>query len=164
MLASILSAYDGLKSALSIVQGLNAATTQVQINDVKIMLQQHILDAQNALTEANGAQSTARQRIRDQEQEIMNLKDWSAEKERYQLKALGRRAFGYTVKPGMERSEDPHWLCQNCFDTGHKSALQFSGISNPGGGTGLMASWGCGHCKTTVWVSRNHSPSFREDD
>jgi len=124
MLASVLSAYDGLKSALGIVQGLNATNTQVQINEAKIPLQQYIIDAQSALTASNQAQAAATDDVRRLEQEIVRLKDWSAEKKRYQLKRFHPGTLAYALQPGMAAGDPPHFLCKHCYDRGEPSTLQ----------------------------------------
>ena len=60
MLAEISMGLSSLKAASDILKGLNAANTQAAINDVKLVLQPHIIDAQQALAAANEAQATIR--------------------------------------------------------------------------------------------------------
>jgi len=162
MLAEISAGLSSLKAAFDLAKGLNAASAQADINEVKITLQEHIFSAQQALAAANEAQTAAAQRVRELEQEIVRLKDWSAEQQRYELKAIGERAVAYAEKQGVTDPKAPHWLCQPCFDGGHKAALQFSGMANPGGNSGLMASWDCGRCKARVWTERYAHPGDPE--
>jgi hypothetical protein len=88
MLAEISAGLSSLNAISDIVKGLNAANTQAAINEVKIGLQDHILKAQQALFVAQQAQATASQRIGELEQEIVRLKDWESEKQRYELKPM----------------------------------------------------------------------------
>lgn len=160
MLAEISAGFSSLKAASDIIKGLNAANTQAAINEVKISLQERIFEAHAALSAAQTAQATTLQRISELEQEIMQLKDWEREKQRYQLNAIDRGAFAYVPKPGMDSSEPPHWLCANCFNRGQKSFLQFKGQdAMPGGGRGDHSTYACDACKSSVKVFYTRNPS-----
>lgn len=124
MLAEISAGLGGLKTAFDIVQGLNASAKTAAINDIKIALGQHILEAQAALTLAGEAQATAVETIRNLEQEIVYLKDWSAEKQRYELKKFYPGTLAYVLKAEMANGEPIHSLCANCYEQDKKSVLQ----------------------------------------
>ena len=156
VMVTIGAAYAGLKEALGIVQGLNATNTQVQINDAKIPLQEHILNAQMALTTANETQAAAAERIRSFEQEIVRLKDWSGEKENYELKALGRGAFAYMLKPAVRGAEPAHWLCTRCYGDGKKSIMQGQGTAKER----RDMVHGCPLCKATLTVRHWTVPQY----
>jgi hypothetical protein len=164
MLAEIASGLGSLKAAKDIVQGLNAAKTEAAINGVKIELQGLILDAQQGLFAAQEAQSADTRRIADLEQEIVRLKDWTTEKESYQLVAVDRGAFAYMPKPGMEKGEPAHWLCTNCFNHGHKSFMQHKGHGTSVGGRSDEALFGCDSCKASMRVHWSNKPSYSVRD
>lgn len=127
MLAEISAGLSSLKAISDIVQGLNAANIQLSINDIKIGLQDHILKAQQALFTAQQAQTESSQKIGELEQEIMRLKNWEAEKQRYELKPLRDGDYAptaYAVKESMTNGEPAHWICANCYQKGVKSILQ----------------------------------------
>jgi hypothetical protein len=153
----IIAAIGGLKTAYDIAKGLNATATAVQINDVKLTLQEHIMAAREALSVAQEAEAASARRIADLEKEIMRLKDWSTEKERYELVNVWQGAFAYMPKPGMRGSEPAHWLCTNCFDHGRKSFMQ-----NKGGVDG--AQFGCDACKASFRVASRVQPFYPEAD
>jgi hypothetical protein len=90
------------------------------------------------------------QRIRELEQEIVELKHWDCEKEYYQLTQLAPGVFVYALKPGIAQDEPPHNLCTNCFDQGQKSILQ---SCEPGSEITL---YGCPRCKTKLRI--DHQP------
>jgi hypothetical protein len=160
MIAEIAAGLSGLKAASDIVKSLQATATQSAINDVKIGLQQHIMEAHTALMAAQMAEATASGRIRDLEQQIVELKDWEADKQRYQLQAIDRGCFAYMPKPGMEVGEPPHWLCANCFNRRHKSFLQFKGRDQDRPGHRADTSnYGCDTCKATLKVYYTRKPS-----
>src|SRR5580700_3173673 len=123
VIAEIGAGLASLKAALELAKGLNAVAGEAKINEVKIGLQGHILDAQQALSDAREAHTADIDRIHGLEQEIVCLKDWEAEKQRYQLEEVVIGTFAYSPKPGMENGEPRHGLCANCFQQGEKSIL-----------------------------------------
>lgn len=158
--SELLGAAQGLKFAFDALQRLNSAAKAAAINEVKIALTQHIIEAQQALTAAGIAQANAAETIRDLEQQIADMEDWKGEKERYQLKAVDTGAFAYMHKPGMENGEPAMWLCQTCFEKRHKSPLQFrEQLKSHSGGRGLHSSWACNQCKTGIVVHYNRNPA-----
>lgn len=128
MLAEISAGLSSLKAAFDITKGLNATNTQATINEVKIPLQQHIIDAQQALSAASEAQAAAAERIRQLEQEIVSLKDWSAEKENYELADTGQGSLAYKFKEGVEPPQPSHWICPQCYEDGKKSILKHESL------------------------------------
>ena len=160
--AEIMAAFQGLKTGLGMLQALNATAKAAAINEVKVQLTQHILEAQQALTAAGMAQADAAQRIAKLEQQIAGMEDWETEKQRYQLKAIDAGAFAYMHKAGMECGEPAMWLCQTCFEKRHKSPLQFRGQdrgSGASGGRGSHSRWGCNQCKAEVVAHYHRNPS-----
>ncbi|WP_310474012.1 hypothetical protein [Sandarakinorhabdus sp.] len=111
----VMAAVSGLKIAYDMAKGLNAATTQVQITEVKIALLEHIMSAREALSSAQAAEAESARLIDELKQEIARLKDWSKEAQRYQLINVRNGAMAYAPKPGLENGEPAHWLCANCF-------------------------------------------------
>ena len=159
VIAEISAGLGSLKAAKDLIQAMNGMQTGAAINDVKLTLQGHMLDAQQGLFAAQEAQSTSTSRIRDLEQQIVALKDWSAEKQRYQLHDVGRGAMTYVPKLGMENGEPPHWLCVRCFGQGQKSFMQFKGQSvTKTGGNGDTSTYGCDACKASLVVSYRTNP------
>jgi hypothetical protein len=137
-----------------IVQGMNAAKGEAAINSVKIELQGLILDAHQGLFAAQEAQSADARRIAELEQEIVRLKDWSAEQERYQLVDIWRGSVAYMPKPEMDEGEPAHWLCSNCFNQRRKSFLVFQGQVGPN------AHYKCGSCNATMTVDYRCKPTY----
>jgi Zn finger protein HypA/HybF involved in hydrogenase expression len=160
MIAEITAGLSGLKSASDIIKTLQTTATQATVNEVKIGLQQHIMEAQTALFAAQQAETASAGRIRDLEQQIVEMKDWSREAERYQLQAIDRGCLAYVPKSGMENGEPPHWLCASCFNRRHKSFLQFKGRDQDRPGHRADTSnYGCDTCKATLKVHYGRKPS-----
>lgn len=149
-LAEIAAGFEALKAAAGLVQALNASATQATINEVKLELQQRLLDAQRALLAAQEAEATTTARMRDLEQQIVKFEDWEREKQRYELKAIAPGAFAYVPKAGMENGDPPHWLCANCFENRRKSIYQKLPGSSAQTALRIPTSYECGTCKSKV--------------
>jgi hypothetical protein len=160
MLAEIGAGLGSLKAMKDIVQTLNSVRNEVAVNSVKIELQAHILDVQQALLAAQEAGAATARRIAELEQEIVGFKDWRGEAERYQLQDVGRGATVYALKLGMENGEPPHWLCANCFNQRRKSLLQFKGQDKrPGGGNAETSNYACDACRSSFKVHYTIKPA-----
>ncbi len=163
-ITEISAGLNSLKAAKDIVKALHAIQAGADLNEIKISLQGHILEAQEGLFAAQEAQSASARRIADLEQEIVRLKDWSAERERYHLVNVCRGSFAYMPKPGMEKGQPAHWLCTNCFDHGKKSYLSFKGQDKSrSGGNGDESTYGCDTCKGSIKVNWRRKPVYPSD-
>ena len=120
----VLGAAQGLKLAFDMLQGLNATAKAAAINEVKVALTQHIIEAQQALTAAGIAQANAAETIRDLEKRIVQFENWDAERERYELADAGQRSFAYRLKPEMENGQPAHWICPHCYERREKSIMR----------------------------------------
>lgn len=158
MIGEISAGYASLKTALDIAKGLNAANTQVQINEAKIALQQLILDAQQSLSLANESQAVSAKRISELEKEIADLKAWDAEAEKYELKEVSFGAMAYVPKPDTDAAKTAHWLCANCFEQKKKSYLQISAQ------LGSNRVYKCRGCDGHVAIQCGVSPSISQSD
>lgn len=124
MLTEIAGGFASLKAAKDILAAFNGVQTAIAVQEVKFTLGGHLLDAQQALSTAQDAVSTLTSSIGELEAEIAHLKDWEADKERYELADAGQGTLAYRVKAGMETGEPTHWLCPRCFGDTKKSILQ----------------------------------------
>ena len=120
----LMGAYQGLKIGLGMLQGLNAAAKEAAINEVKVQLTQHIIEAQQALTAAGMAQADAAEKICALEQQIVQFENWQAERERYELADTGQGSLAYRLKSVVEDGEPPHWLCPHCYEGRKKSIMK----------------------------------------
>lgn len=155
MLAEISAGLSSLKAAFDITKSLNAANTQASINDVKIPLQQHIIDAQQALSAASETQSADARRIAELEQEIMRLKDWSAEKQDYVLADTGQGSLAYEYLEGVESGHPAHWICPQCYEDGKKSILKHESL--PVGRADTLVCHRCGFDVVTHGVRHDQN-------
>lgn len=108
-----------------------------------------VLEAQMDAINANKAHAAEVDRIRELEAKIAGFENWNAEKERYELKAIGRGALAYMLKPEVRGTLPPHWLCANCYEKGEKAYLQAKASAG--------VSTACPRCNATV-VPDRHQP------
>lgn len=106
-----------------------------------------LITAQSVAMASQEKQSTLTQRITELEKEIMQLKDWNREAERYQLTELTSGVFAYMVKSGMENGEPSHYLCANCFSQREKTILH---LDDPG--TMVRCFYFCPRCNGKFYV------------
>lgn len=82
-----------------------------------------ILDSLTKAVQATEVQQTQLDEIRALKAEVADLKTWGAEKHNYELKNNWTGAVAYMLKPEARGTEEPHWLCPNCYTNGKKSFL-----------------------------------------
>jgi hypothetical protein len=113
----------GLKPAIDLAQSvLNLVGAGKGRDDALKLYGQVVAAHQSALT-AQASQEALLKEKRQLEEELGRLKDWNAEKQRYQLQDVGQRCMAYALKPGMENGEPPHSICATCYQEGRKSIL-----------------------------------------
>lgn len=154
MLAEISAGVSSLNAAFDIAKGLNATNTKIAINEVKIALQQHIIEGQTALAAAGQADAAATQRIRELEQKLMEMEKWEGEAQRYELKQFPSGTFAYELKPSEAASEPPHRICPHCYQDRHKAILQTT--AKHSGGELVQ----CLRCKSILELSPFQSRSI----
>jgi hypothetical protein len=122
--SAIGAAVTSLRLAGDIAKGLISLNTMAEVQAKAIELNEKIIDAQHRIFEANAAQSELVERVRKLEGEIARMKDWEAEKQRYQLVVPFTGCTVYALKASMSNGEAAHYLCANCFQEGKRSFLQ----------------------------------------
>jgi len=158
MIVDFAAGFQSIKAALDLIKGLNAVSNSNAVAEAKAPLINHLIDLQQTLLAVQQAEAAATKTIGQLEQEIVRLKDWSAEKSTYQLTAICDGAVAYMRKPGMEAGEPPHWLCANCYGGSKKSILQFQNEEIDMMGSHAFDAWGCGQCRGKIMVRGHKSP------
>ncbi len=117
MVGEVFAGLGAIKTAFDIAKGLKDIDDVTRRNAAVIELQEKILVAQET-------QSTLITRVSELEQEVVCLKNWEADKKRYQLADIGRGVVALALKPTMNDGEPMHYLCADCAAKGQKSYLQ----------------------------------------
>jgi hypothetical protein len=127
--AEIAAGITILRATLDIAKAMVGLRDAEAFRAKSIELQETILRALDKGIQAREAYSAQLDRIRALEAEVADLKTWDAEKEKYELKAIGMGCVAYMLKPEARGTEPPHWLCPNCYAQGKKSFIQPSGAT-----------------------------------
>ena len=154
MLTAITGAFAGLKEAGSLLKGFNQLKTEAEVAQKTIELNQIIASVQNDLFDAQSTYSAAISRIDELEKELMQIKNWAAEKQRYQLHELAPGSFVYRLKEEMTHGEPVHDICTQCYENGIKSILQFNGYQSS------FHKYSCSRCQNVVLEPREYPDAF----
>lgn len=121
---TINAAFTGFKTAVDIIKKLIElkafADHQVLLAD----LTGAVISAQGATLQFQAENAALISEKTNLEKELLRLKTWEAEKQRYELKEVGRNVFAYVLKESMRGGEPIHWICTNCYNDNVKSILQ----------------------------------------
>lgn len=116
-MVDIAAGYTALKTAYDIAKGLKDIDDRVKLNAAIIELQEKILAAQEATSEA-------RDRLRELEADLAARDAWEATASRYVLKDYGGQTFAYELLPERADGEPIHRVCPSCFERRTRSILQ----------------------------------------
>jgi hypothetical protein len=149
-IAGTISALKGAGDIAKAMIGLrDAQAMQAQV----IELNNQILAAQHSAFAAREESTTLVARIGELEKEVARLKDWEAEKKRYELIQLGPGVVALAIQESMRGSEPPHYICADCASSGKKSYLQ-AHVSGP-----YYDEFRCGGCGFKIGINKGTPPS-----
>lgn len=124
-----MAAIAGMMGSIKAVKDITAAMVSIRdtnaFQEKQFELQSAAIDLQASVFAVNEERTALLDRNRELEAEIARLKNWEAEKQRYELcqtSSIGN--FAYRTKPEMRGLEPSHYLCASCFTDGKKSVLQ----------------------------------------
>jgi len=94
-------------------------------------LMSKILEVQTFAFEEQLVKKSLSEQIGALEKEILNFKNWEAEKTKYYLRSIGLGAVVYALKDEpMNEGEPFHQICAHCYEKQCKSILQFESVNN----------------------------------
>ena len=141
----IQGAITGLKTAYDIVIGMGKLNTLEQVQTKSIELGQIIIAAQTSVFNAYAAQSAMIEEIRTLKEEIVRVKAWESQKNRYKLTTQWKAGgIAYALKESTKESEPPHLICTKCYEDGRKSIL------NPLANSNGFIAYICPVCKSQI--------------
>jgi hypothetical protein len=120
-LPQAMASLNAASTMLSSLVGLrDFAKYATQLNE----LHSHIIKANTTIISEQQSHLALTAKIQELEKECMRLKNWSAEKERYSRKQIAYGIFAYLENDRVERVQESHKLCCNCFENTIHSTLQ----------------------------------------
>lgn len=123
MIAEIKAALSAAKVTKELASALVDARDATKRNELVIEFQSSMLDLQAKMFAINSTYEGLLTVKKDIEAELMKLKDWEVEKEKYYLSRIRDSVFVYTLKESENSSSPNHWLCPNCFEERTKSII-----------------------------------------
>jgi hypothetical protein len=111
-----------------------------------------VIELQKEILSAQQQQATLIERVRDLEKEVARFETWETEKKRYELKALARGAYAYSLKAEEQGIEPPHYICTACYENCKKSILQIVPSNSARMALGMGATFRCPLCKSEIGV------------
>lgn len=132
MYAEILSTIQSAKTLFEVVKANKGLAEYNEIVAAVSDVNTKLMSATGVALASQEKQMTLTNRVSDLEKEIVELKNWNHEAERYQLTALCPDVTVFTLKPGMENDEPPHKLCTACFGKRQKGYLNQTNMNGAG--------------------------------
>jgi cell division protein FtsB len=117
MAAEVFAGLGAIKTAFDMAKGLHS------IHDVAAR-DRAVIDLQKEILAAQQAQSELIARVSELEKEVSHLKNWEADKARYELAEIAPGIVAFAVKEGLRNGEPFHRICATCCAAGKKSCLQ----------------------------------------
>lgn len=135
--------------------GTDTAPMLDQMSEQVRQLQTHILSVQSTAFNLQSENSRLTDHVAKLKAELAKMEDWSAEKEKYKMKAIGGTMV-YALKPDFVNSEPPHWICSFCYDNNQKSVLVPEPKLGPRGRG--PDSWSCPRCTSKFSIPMGAQP------
>ena len=140
-LAALLTSLTQLQN---IAKALLSLRDFEKLNTTVIELQNAIITAQQQTIAIQGSYTILEAKAHGLEAELVRLKDWSAEKQKYTCREVAKGVFAYVENGDVNDFGHVHKLCCKCFEDGQKSLLQQS--NEPQRSIGLN----CQRCKSKL--------------
>ena len=100
-----------------------ASSDEAKRNAQLIEFQRVIIQLQSSIAAIQNQNASLLRDKDDLEKQIVGMKNWDAEKQRYALVTVFDGIVVYALKESVSQGETPHHLCTNCFNNGKKSFL-----------------------------------------
>ncbi|EMB5660448.1 hypothetical protein [Pseudomonas aeruginosa] len=124
MMDAISGALTAVTSVLSLSKDISNARTDHEIAVKTGELSERLGQVLEMLITAQTGYLTLLEEKRQLEADLVQFKDWTHEKQRYQLHQFPAGALAYRIKPEMQGSEPAHEICADCYQKGIKTILQ----------------------------------------
>jgi hypothetical protein len=141
--------FSDITTALTSIKVASDLTTLVLNTKVNNAVTQKAIELQSAIISLQSAImsiQTENQKLLAEndslKQQLVNIEDWNAEAQKYNLTDIGGGVFVHAIKPGQTESGPSHWLCTHCYHNRKKSLLQRGEMTHRGW------KYYCPNCKT----------------
>jgi len=126
MIEYIPLAISSLNAAKDIASGLLHLRDFDKITSATMELKGHLVQTYDHIISEKERVLVLQSQISELKKECVRLKDWSAEKEKYECRQIAHGVFVQIDKTCQGNFEQAHKLCCNCFNKTIKATLQQS--------------------------------------
>jgi hypothetical protein len=113
-----------LGSALGLATKLLSLKSASERQACLIELQQILVAANSAALSLQNQNAALLHDKQELEKEVVRLKDWSEDRENYELREIGPGAFAFVSKTSVQPMTKAEKLCATCFRKGEYAILQ----------------------------------------
>ena len=131
MHTEISSAIASAKVALDIAKAAHGLSNYNELVAAVSEVNTKLVDATVVTLASLEKQSALASRVGDLEKELVQIKNWKAEADNYEILEVARGVFAYVIKGNVQPLHSAHKFCSNCFHQYKKSFLQESRDTTP---------------------------------
>lgn len=124
MINELLLASQSVQALMTLLKAAQGLSNYNEIVAAVSEVNAKLMQANAVALSSQEKQSSLTNRITELENQLRDLKNWESELQRYQLTKFAFGGYAYSMKPGMENAEPPHYLCATCMNQRKKSIMQ----------------------------------------
>ena len=151
MIAELLGAAQSVQALSTLISAANGLSNYNELVAAVSEVNTKLMQANAVALSSQEKQSSLAAKIKELEQEVMSLKNWESEKQKYELKEIARGVFARTDKNFVGTLQSAHKFCATCFEKHIKSPLQQESVTE-----GRQLSLTCHTCKAKI-IYRHYS-------
>lgn len=150
---TFITAFNGIVEIAKSLKGIRDSA----IFDSKVSeLMGKILEVNNIAFQEQISKQALSEKVGTLEKEILDFKNWEAEKIKYYLHNIGIGTFVYALKDeSMNEGETFHQICATCYERKYKSILQYEARKHDDNTVPHVWSYlVCNSCKNKLQIHR----------
>jgi hypothetical protein len=131
-LIALAQGFNAARSVSQIVQTMIGLRDSARFLEHSVELNRKVADVLAALNAAHNEQAALLQTINEQKEEIAQLKEWEATKNKYYMEKLvpGKIVFTLKAEEAAASGAPIHHICPTCYTHNRHSILQQGGTVN----------------------------------
>ena len=126
MYTEISSAIASAKVALDIAKAAHGLSNYNELVAAGSEVSAQLMAANAVALTSQEKEAALAGRVGELEKELVQLKNWEAEANNYEVLEVARGVFAHVAKGNVQPLHSAHKLCSNCFNNYEKSFLQES--------------------------------------
>lgn len=124
MMDAISGALTAVSSLMTLSKDISTAKTEHEVAVKSGELNERLGGALQQLIAAQTAYLALLSEKGELESELVKLRDWAHEKQRYYLHRFPTGTLAYRIQPDAQGTEPLHEICADCYQKGIKTILQ----------------------------------------